>query len=572
MSVVIETTVGDLTVDLFLRERPRACQNFLKLCKLKYYNFCLFHTIQRDFIAQTGDPAGTGKGGTSLYGILYGDQARYFEAEKMPKLKHRNTGTLSFASHGGHMLGSQFFVTLSEDLEYLDDEHCVFGQVVEGHDVLVKLNSAICDEKYQPYQDIRVTHTVILDDPLDDPDGLEIPDRSPPLTDDILKSGRIAADEDLDEDAGRTAAELDEMIQQREAQARATILEMVGDLPDADTAPPENVLFICKLNPVTTDDDLQVIFSRFGTIVSCEIIRDQKTGNSLQYGFIEFDNPKSCENAYFKMDNVLIDDRRIHVDFSQSVSRVQWRGKGRVVYQNGTSASEFANYGGGGGGGGRAPRGPGGGGGGRGAPGGDRRGPDDRHRGPTGGGRSAAGRHGASSGRRGREPEQSRRLESAAGRLDVGQLRALVERQDRKRSGNDGSKEPAKSSKKSKKHKKRSRQDNSSDSEASSDAEKPAAKSKHRGVRTRSSSSGGSRSPLAGSSRDKERARGDGKARSETSRKKKKHKEKGGDSGKGSKKKRKKHRRHSSTSGSDGTSSSEEGVGSRERTRKRHRK
>lgn len=54
MSVVIETTLGDLTVDLFLTERPRACLNFLKLCKLKYYNYNLFHTIQAGFIAQTG--------------------------------------------------------------------------------------------------------------------------------------------------------------------------------------------------------------------------------------------------------------------------------------------------------------------------------------------------------------------------------------------------------------------------------------------------------------------------------------------------------------------------------------
>lgn len=54
MSVVIETTLGDLTVDLYLTERPRACLNFLKLCKLKYYNYNLFHTIQEGFIAQTG--------------------------------------------------------------------------------------------------------------------------------------------------------------------------------------------------------------------------------------------------------------------------------------------------------------------------------------------------------------------------------------------------------------------------------------------------------------------------------------------------------------------------------------
>ena len=62
-----------------------------------------------------------------------------------------------------------------------------------------------------------------------------------------------------------------------------------------------------------------MIFSRFGQILSCEIIRDKRTGDSLQYAFIEFEHQKDCEQAYFKMQGVLIDDHRIHVDFSQSV-------------------------------------------------------------------------------------------------------------------------------------------------------------------------------------------------------------------------------------------------------------
>lgn len=67
------------------------------------------------------------------------------------------------------------------------------------------------------------------------------------------------------------------------------------------------------------DEDLNLIFSRFGTILSCEVIRDKRTGDSLQYAFIEFEEQKDCEQAYFKMQGVLIDDHRIHVDFSQSV-------------------------------------------------------------------------------------------------------------------------------------------------------------------------------------------------------------------------------------------------------------
>lgn len=103
----------------------------------------------------------------------------------------------------------------------------------------------------------------------------------------------------------------------------------VGDLPDADVRPPDNVLFVCKLNPVTTDEDLEMIFSRFGPIRSCEVIKDHKTQESLQYAFIEFEETEHCENAYFKMDNVLIDDRRIHVDFSQSVSKLKYPQKGK---------------------------------------------------------------------------------------------------------------------------------------------------------------------------------------------------------------------------------------------------
>ncbi|KFB46423.1 AGAP008136-PA-like protein [Anopheles sinensis] len=345
MSVVIETTLGDITVDLFLKERPMASLNFVKLCKMKYYNFNLFHTIQQDFIAQTGDPTGAGDGGASVWGILEGAHKRYFEGEAVPKIKHSEPGLLSMVNAGEHLIGSQFFFTLGADLTSLDGRHTVIGEVTEGHEVLRKLNEVICDERHRPYKDVRITHTVVLDDPFEDPRGFREPSRSPSPSAERLQGGRIAADEDIDDLDGKTEQEIAEMIADREAKARATILEIVGDIPDADIAPPENVLFVCKLNPVTTDDDLQIIFSRFGKIKGCEVIRDKVTGDSLQYAFIEFENQKSCEDAYFKMDNVLIDDRRIHVDFSQSVSKVKWRGKGRgIEFEDGADKRSFRDH------------------------------------------------------------------------------------------------------------------------------------------------------------------------------------------------------------------------------------
>ena len=153
--------------------------------------------------------------------------------------------------------------------------------------------------------------------------GLKVPERSPSPPKVINDSNRIGAEEDIDDYKGLSEEQIRELISKREAKASAQILEMIGDIADADAKPPENVLFVCKLNPATTDEDLEIIFSRFGPILSCEVIRDQKTGDSLQYAFIEFENEDDCVNAYFKMDNVLIDDRRIHVDFSQSLAKVK---------------------------------------------------------------------------------------------------------------------------------------------------------------------------------------------------------------------------------------------------------
>lgn len=275
-------------------------------------------------------------GGTSIWGLLSGDPAeKTFTALFHPKLRHLERGTVSMATapHPSdpdiRVAGSQFIVTLGDNTDYLDGKAAVFGKVVEGFDVLEKINDAIVDERGHPLVDIRIKHTIILDDPYPDPAGLREPSSSPPPTKAQLATVRIAEDEELlDEEANEeAAAEAERRRKEREAAAQALTLEMIGDLPFAEVKPPENVLFVCKLNPITTDEDLELIFSRFGKILSCEVIRDRKTGDSLQYAFIEFEDQKSCEEAYSKMDGVLIDDRRIHVDFSQSVSRLSevWR-------------------------------------------------------------------------------------------------------------------------------------------------------------------------------------------------------------------------------------------------------
>ncbi|XP_045807988.1 peptidyl-prolyl cis-trans isomerase CYP59-like [Trifolium pratense] len=325
MSVLMVTSLGDLVIDLHTQKCPLTCKNFLKLCKIKYYNGCLFHTVQNDFTAQTGDPTGTGTSGDSIYKFLYGDQARFFNDEIHIDLKHSKTGTVAMASAGENMNASQFYITLRDDLDYLDGKHTVFGEVAEGFETLTRINEAFADGKGRPFKNIRIKHTYILEDPFDDPPQLPefIPEGSPEgkpkdeVDDEVrLEDDWVPMDEQLN------PGELEEVIRSKEAHSRAVVLESIGDIPDAEVKPPDNVLFVCKLNPVTEDEDLHTIFSRFGTVSSAEIIRDHKTGDSLCYAFIEFEDKQACEQAYFKMDNALIDDRRIHVDFSQSVAKL----------------------------------------------------------------------------------------------------------------------------------------------------------------------------------------------------------------------------------------------------------
>ena len=109
-------------------------------------------------MAQTGDPTGTGtSGGESIYRQLYGEQARYFEGDLLPKLKHTSRGILSMVSAGDNIFGSQFFITLGDNLDSLDaGQHCVFGEIVEGNEIIETLNEIISDNENRPYQGINM--------------------------------------------------------------------------------------------------------------------------------------------------------------------------------------------------------------------------------------------------------------------------------------------------------------------------------------------------------------------------------------------------------------------------------
>jgi len=124
----ISTAKGDIVVELFAARAPNTVNNFVFLARQGFYDNTTFHRVIPDFMAQGGDPSGSGSGGP---GYAFADEFH-------PELRHDKAGILSMANAGPGTNGSQFFITYAPT-PHLDDKHSVFGQVIEGMDVLTAL-------------------------------------------------------------------------------------------------------------------------------------------------------------------------------------------------------------------------------------------------------------------------------------------------------------------------------------------------------------------------------------------------------------------------------------------------
>ena len=328
MSVLLITSLGNIYFDLYYKDCPLASKNFIKLCKIKFYTHNLIYSVQKDFIAQSGSPenSDTSPKNKSIYGIISNNiKDNFFKDEIRPKYQHNKKGLLCTANIGPDMNTSTFYITLSSNnLISLNGKHTIFGEVTKGFDILDKINDAYCDEDNRPYQNIRIIHCIVLNDPFDDLQGMVIPPKSPEYKRDLTDTKHLDDDFDIDKffNENDTEEKIKEKLREQESKNKTVMLELLEDLPNSNVKPPKNVLFVCRLNPVTQAKDLERIFEQFGPIKDCKIVRDKKTKQSLKYGFIEFEKIEDCEKAYLKMDGALIDDFRIKVDFSQSVKNI----------------------------------------------------------------------------------------------------------------------------------------------------------------------------------------------------------------------------------------------------------
>lgn len=187
-AVKIKTTEGDITIKLFPEQAPLTVENFLTHAKEGYYNGTIFHRVIKDFMIQGGDPLGNGTGGESIWaGKGTTIDAGYGFKDEISAFLYNIRGSLSMANAGAGTNGSQFFINqnttdMSSQLSTsnypgkiieayktggnpnLDGKHTVFGQVIDGMDVVDKIASVETDDNDKPKTDVKIESIEIIKD------------------------------------------------------------------------------------------------------------------------------------------------------------------------------------------------------------------------------------------------------------------------------------------------------------------------------------------------------------------------------------------------------------------------
>ena len=131
--IILETNQGIIEIKLMPDVAPKACENFIKLTEKGYYNGIIFHRVIKDFMIQTGDPTGTGRGGSSVWGSPFEDEVR-------ADIRFDKAGLLAMANSGPNTNGSQIFIT-TKPTPWLNMRHTIFGEVVSGYDIVQKIEN-----------------------------------------------------------------------------------------------------------------------------------------------------------------------------------------------------------------------------------------------------------------------------------------------------------------------------------------------------------------------------------------------------------------------------------------------
>ena len=154
--VVLETTQGNITLELFPDIAPLAVENFVTHVKNGYYNGIIFHRIIKGFMIQGGDPTGTGRGGSCIWG-------KPFKDEFAPNVTFNRKGILAMANAGPSTNGSQFFITVAPT-PWLNGRHTIFGEVKAGYENVRKLEMVpVSSYGNRPHNDQKIIKAYLLE-------------------------------------------------------------------------------------------------------------------------------------------------------------------------------------------------------------------------------------------------------------------------------------------------------------------------------------------------------------------------------------------------------------------------
>jgi len=147
----MKTSMGTIVLELFPDDAPKTVDNFTKLAGEGYYDGLIFHRVIPDFMIQGGCPQGTGTGGP---GYTFEDE---------PNDHNVDRGKLAMANAGPNTNGSQFFIVTAADCGWLKGKHTVFGQVVEGMDIVDAISNVDRDGRDMPHEPVTMTVAIVVD-------------------------------------------------------------------------------------------------------------------------------------------------------------------------------------------------------------------------------------------------------------------------------------------------------------------------------------------------------------------------------------------------------------------------
>ncbi len=151
--VELITNQGTIKLKLFPKEAPLATENFVKLAKKGYYDGVTFHRVIKGFMIQGGDPTGTGRGGKSIWG-------KEFKNEYAPNLVFDRPYLLAMANRGPNTNGSQFFITVAP-APWLNGGYTIFGEVIDGKDVVKKIEMTPTDRRDKPLKKQYIKKAIV---------------------------------------------------------------------------------------------------------------------------------------------------------------------------------------------------------------------------------------------------------------------------------------------------------------------------------------------------------------------------------------------------------------------------